>query len=841
MPIVQLENGEKLQFDDSYSDQQIAEAVDYYASGQAKPIEEAQQPQQKSMQDQQPPAQEETFNQANRRRLGEFAKGIPQGLGNIAVGAVQAATDLGEGAARGIEKAIYGDNALEPNSKSNFGGRLAESVRQRNAEQAKLPTSERVGIVAGQTAPFLPIGSGLGLVKGAAASGAALSALSPKEEAGFQNRAVDTVEDAGVSALTAGGIKLGGALASKTIDLAKPVAKYVGAKFSPSRAMREELSAEKAVDMVKTGLKKEGISADELLQKMEQNGTDIIDEVDPRFRLATQGKALLNRRGTIQIADQSLKKINETTDKVKDAVLDMVSLNKITPEEAGVMLGRNAKKIISAELEARRLQAAPLYKEGEKGFAKLDQVIADDLEAADAAALGLKKGQTKLTLNDLLQSPIIKESINIARSKSQEFSKTLGAKIYGNIYAKTDPITRVRVNDVYDVSRGQKALGSKLNQEIDNYADLKDSQRYLEQDVRANAKAGALINADAQQKLGFFRNRARAEGNKYIREAAGNARALDSVRGRVSAAENSIKNLESNIDNFPGNATREKSIDYSPPQYQTPDHAIKVLSAVDKILYAKIGEIAQSGNTAEQAALKLARKGLHKVLDEANPALTQARKIYKSETETLEELGQSSVGMLAKKFDEKKFQALAKDAQDVLRLPPERIKQIRAQNPSEFNDLARNSLENQIAKITPAIDGVIKPNAFNKAFFEKNPGALRAVLGDDKVFVGFKKLANALDVKFERGRIVNNAAEAIARNSKIPTGKFTIINRALEGSYNAVVNNPMAQKKFVEFMFTEAGREALRKIALEPEKQVSKKLINDFLIKAVAINASNQN
>lgn len=40
MPIIQLENGEKLQFDDNYSDEQIGQAVDEYMAGSVKPIEE---------------------------------------------------------------------------------------------------------------------------------------------------------------------------------------------------------------------------------------------------------------------------------------------------------------------------------------------------------------------------------------------------------------------------------------------------------------------------------------------------------------------------------------------------------------------------------------------------------------------------------------------------------------------------------------------------------------------------------------------------------------------------------------------------------------------------------
>jgi len=161
---------------------------------------------------------QESFQQANRRRVGQFAEGIKQGLGNVAIGGVQAATDVGEKAAQLIEKLYFGDN-LQMNT---FGNRLAEQVRQRKAEQAQLPTAERAGIFVGETAPFITGGATTGakvaaatgskiagLAAGSVVSGGEMSFLSPREQAGLENRAIETVKDAGTGAAFGVGLGVG--------------------------------------------------------------------------------------------------------------------------------------------------------------------------------------------------------------------------------------------------------------------------------------------------------------------------------------------------------------------------------------------------------------------------------------------------------------------------------------------------------------------------------------------------------------------------------------------------------------------------------------------------------
>lgn len=135
---------------------------------------------------------------------GQFAMGLPTGLGNLAVGATQAITDI-----------------LDPKAESGFSKRLAEEVARRKAEQSQLLTPEKAGIFAGEVAPTLPIGAGMGLVRGGLAGGAAASAISPQEEPGLENRLKETATGGATGAVVGSGIKGAAAIAPTVASLPK--------------------------------------------------------------------------------------------------------------------------------------------------------------------------------------------------------------------------------------------------------------------------------------------------------------------------------------------------------------------------------------------------------------------------------------------------------------------------------------------------------------------------------------------------------------------------------------------------------------------------------------------
>lgn len=736
MPIVKLENGTQLKFDDSYTDDQIGQAVDEYMAGEVSEINSEQTPKQNQSET------KESFLHATDRIADEFAMGLPQGLGDLAIGATQLATDI-----------------IAPNSQ--FSKNLAAGVKERNNEQMKLPTSERVGIMAGETLPFLTTGVGVGakvaaklggkgLAKltgglvGAGIGGAAAGSVSPSEETGLVNRTKDSLVDAGVSMMTFGALKG-----------AQKVVSPMVSRFLPAQ--------KQAITKLRNDLATEGMDAGKALKELEETGLDLIDVVDPRFRAKNDAVRFLKNKETIKdTADESLAQLNKTADKLQDKVVNMISTNKIDPVEAGNILGKNAQKIIDSAKSQRTAATESLYKEGEKGLADLKQIVVDNLTPEEAKQFGLNAKQTQLTLNDLLKSPIIQESINIARSKSEEFSKTLGSKIYGNIYGKTKP--------VYKTSNQAK-------------------------DVMSTPVAGREFDTPISQPI--------------TREV------------KLGAAANSMETEYST-------KTQLKT----PANYETPDHAVKVLSAVDKILNDKIGNIELTGSTAEQTALKLAKSGLEKVLDEANPTLKEARNLWRQHSDKIEKLSKSSIGKIAKQYAEGKSDDLANSAMDVLRLKPERIAQLRTQNPERFNDMLANSIEARLA--TNIID---QPKAFHQAIFGKDNGlSLRAALGDDRAsYAGLQKLAQVLDAKAERVKITQGAMEEVAKRQKAPLGKFATISHAVDTSIKFLTENPKVQKEFVRLMFTKEGKSALRQIAKTPSKEAQQSIADDLLLRAISL------
>ena len=617
---------------------------------------------------------QESFQEANRRRFGQFIEGVPKGLGNAFIGGVQAATDVGESAARGIEGAIYGDTM----DQETFGDRLAGQVKKNKAEQAELPAAEKAGIFAGELAPYVGVGAGSGLVKGGAMAGAAMGFGQQREEAGLGGRIMEGAEGAAMGAAGGGIIKGVGAVA-------KPAAKGVSNMVSRIRSElgNKTVAKKLATQDLAKGLEREGINIHEALKQTAQEGKDLIDILDPRYATLNKGLRNLDRPETIRIADQSLKRINETTNKLQDEVLNLISKDKITPEQAGDILGRNSRKLFDNAIKARRAKVEPLYTAAlEKGGRINPKQTTESGE----------------TLGGILKSPFMQDIITTAKKNSTYYANTPAGKFYGNI-------------------------------------------------------------------------------------------------GKL------------------------------------PDNDVRVLYAVEKVL----GDMAQggpqvTGATADIAAIKANKNAIATFLDKANPTLTEARSQYARLTKDIKGEGKSLIGKYAKMYNEGRSDELTKAAMDVLKLSPTRIVKAKQSNPQEFKDLLRASFENKITSIQPLDDGVINPKAFTKAFFSDGGKALEAATGDKEIVKGFRKLAENLDIRFQRNRISKASMEGQAKSVRVPTGKTSAVNRTLEFIENRIISSPSVKKEFVEGLFTPQGQEMLKTIA-SSEKKTQEKVINNFIRK----------
>ena len=200
----------------------------------------------------------QSFQERNQQIGSNLSRGVMKGLGNAAIGGVQAATDLGESTAKLIERIYFGDNI----GQQNFGDRLAGAVKQRKAEQAQLPMSERAGIFVGEVAPTIAAGAGTGarvaaatgskiagIATGGAIGGGVSSAVSMQDKAGLGNRAVETAKGATTGAAFGTGLGVGGKVlgaigkAGKSLVTAKSAEDILAARLPKEQttALLEQL------------------------------------------------------------------------------------------------------------------------------------------------------------------------------------------------------------------------------------------------------------------------------------------------------------------------------------------------------------------------------------------------------------------------------------------------------------------------------------------------------------------------------------------------------------------------------------------------------------------------
>lgn len=163
-------------------------------------------------------------------RIGEFAgeaaMNIPVGLGRLGVGAVQLGAELA--------------------GQEELSRRIGEQVQREREAEGEISTAAKVGRFVGETAPFLPVGAGLGAVRGGIAASGAIGALTPTEEGGIQER--------GEQVLTSGALGgVGGAAARGIGAVARQVGGAVKRLFTASKpedVLARRLSPEQTSELL---------------------------------------------------------------------------------------------------------------------------------------------------------------------------------------------------------------------------------------------------------------------------------------------------------------------------------------------------------------------------------------------------------------------------------------------------------------------------------------------------------------------------------------------------------------------------------------------------------------
>jgi hypothetical protein len=285
-------------------------------------------------------------------------------------------------------------------------------------------------------------GGGLkGAIAGATGEGA-LAGLGYTED---MAKPREVLKDIGTGALVGGA--LGGTLygIGKGIGVAvKPLKRFTPAK-------------RKVVSEIKSTLKKEGVNPTEALRKMNEEGLDLIDVVDPRSALVSSLPQKSYEKATIDQVDSYVNRLNIAGNKAKNEVLDMVSKNKISADDGALLLGRNAQKVIDDQFKIRTAKARPLY---DKAFKSTKEIMKADDEflqrpviqdaIAKVRAESTKFGDTAIgNIKDLPDNslPVLHQAKGFLYRKSKDFTD-LEAKRYADVYSELSQ--KLQKNPLYE-------------------------------------------------------------------------------------------------------------------------------------------------------------------------------------------------------------------------------------------------------------------------------------------------------------------------------------------------------------------------------------------------------
>lgn len=641
--------------------------------------------------------------------IADFIDKVPEGAGNAFIGANQTLT-----------------SALAP--ESDYLKRLTSKISKRKENQSKYTGGEKAGLSGGKilTDILFNPAKGLGAIAGGAVSsftGGLTDMLTEDSIKARLKHAGNKGEEGGIFGAGLNLLSNSVGKIAKIPGVSNALSKIPGALSELPlgddiqnffKKGKEYLTTKAAKNELAQGLKREKIIPEELLDKLNKNKTNIIDELEPNLGTYQKGVKSLDQKSTIDIANLSTKKATEEFNKLEKDVLNSISRNQISPEEGGQFLGQTASNLINEAKKARKINVDSLYKEGLKGKAPLKTIALEKLSPEDAEMLDLKPGTTSLTLEDILESPKIKEAINTARNKSKEYSKSPGALYYGNLHKKSD-----------------------------------------------------------MENLGVI--------NSQLKTA---------------------------------------------PEFKVKPNELEVLGAVRNIIKDKIGHPDLKGATTEQGALIAIKKGLENIINKSNPALMKAHEVWGEESKKVSNLVNSGIGRLAKQFESGNVEGLAKNATNVLNLPTNTIEQLRAKNPSKFNDLLRNSLENRVETAKIGQD-FIKKGSLEKIIFGKDNGeTLKTAINNPEVFNGFKKLISNIENLNQRTSIASKAGENVSK--KVLGGNSFIDIATKLFPLDKLVNSTQAKKKLVSYLFTDEGKNILTKMSKASKKD--QKMLTNMII-----------
>jgi hypothetical protein len=289
----------------------------------------------------------------------EGLAGFTEGLGRAAVGATQLGAEL-----LGQEE---------------FAGKIGQQIAKEKELEKDDSTARKVGRFIGGIAPALPVGAGMGLIKGGIAGGAAAELIQPTEEGTAKERVQQTAIGAGLGGLT-GGALLG---AGKTIK-------------GTAGLVKRQFVATKPEDIIAKGIRPE--DAQPILDKLQEGKISVIPDV-----AGDEVKGLT----------RSIAKLPQAKDVITDA-LEQRSFGAV--KRVSEQLSKDISPVgayfgnIDDLAKARSEIAAPLYEKAFKQNTTLDIKKNKELFNKIAPDIADARRKFRIPSTSKMKDPLVKQA-----------------------------------------------------------------------------------------------------------------------------------------------------------------------------------------------------------------------------------------------------------------------------------------------------------------------------------------------------------------------------------------------------------------------------------------------
>jgi hypothetical protein len=549
MPIVTLETGQKLTFPEGTTSDQINFAVDEFVTKNGISPQEAPQAPETTQPAQEQPQSFQEQIKPYRRSASEDAKtmisALYSGAEDLGTGIYQAAADLGFdfSGAKKVLSMVRPDlreqiQSLTPEDISQV---LADKQKAKNAAEADKPLGFKVIKEATKIAPFLAAGSTtgklvsegvaslgtaakavapiLGLGASGAVGGAEISALSPQEEAGLGNRAVETAKGAATGAAFGTALGVGG--------------KVVGAIGNAGKSL---FTAKSAEDILAARLPKEQTTAllEQLKTATPDNPVLLPDIAGDSIKGLTRSVAKISTARDI-VTDALEKRSQGAVSRVANQLS-----RDISPVDA--YFG-NLDDLSKARSEVSKPLYEQAYAEGNKNIQKLlkPKVTKEARFVSDGSG-GVKKEitRTEIPAPPLFSNPNIQKYI----AKAKNDPLFVDPRISNNDFAVLDGAKKIIDDDISLAMRaGEKEKARALigikKQIIDKLDEVSPTYK------QARQVFGGFSQLKSAQEAGLDFSKLRPE---EVRREIKGLSAAERDAYRIGVRENLQKTVSSTAD-----------------------------------------------------------------------------------------------------------------------------------------------------------------------------------------------------------------------------------------------------------------------------------------------------